>query len=1051
MDFDKHLATIFSWSQYSSLVNTFSKHEKGDCLERLTQLILITKAEYKSILKNIWWLKKDSIPAKVRKHLNLPLNDEGIDLIAESNSGDFWAIQCKFKSKNETPTYKELSTFVHLSNTYCKNLSLSLLVHTGEKGVRKRKLLGEKYSEIGLDFWLNLDYEDWTNIHKKLKGQSTRPKLRSARPHQQKAIQAAISHYNIAKESRGRLIMPCGTGKSLTAFWIANSLDAKSIIVAVPSLSLIKQTLEDWTKEFLAINETPIPDWLVICGDESTSRLDNDEFVNETYSLGIPTTTNVDEIVTFLKKKHTARKIIFTTYQSSRRLIIAANKLKFKFELAILDESHKTVGGKSKTFSALISDKDISINKRIFMTATERIVLGKNDDVYSMNDEMIYGKRFFQLSFKDAIKAVPQIICDYKILTITVTSREIKNLIDDNKLITDKSNELEDQEAQSIAAAIALRKATKAYGIKHIVSFHKGIKAAEKFTLLNNKLNQIKTDKINLPAFHISSRKSAGTRAQLIDDFKNEKSALITNARCLTEGIDIPTIDCVLFADPKQSIVDIVQAAGRALRPYPGKQFGYIMMPLIVPDNIEIEDFSNSTSFKEVVKIITALSSQDERIVEEFKLLSKEKGSKGKIIIENKIRISVPFGLSDFTKEINAKIWDKLARLNWRSFIEARKFVHTLNLKNIADWKKLSKSKEKPEDIPTYPQDIYKNEGWVSMGDWLGTGKVANKFRKFASFNDASEYVHALNLKSGAAWRKWVMSAKMPFDIPSNPNVIYKNKGWISMGDWLGSGRIAAQLMKYRDFIDAKKYANSLNLKNFSEWKKFKLLNQKPNDIPANPDQTYENKGWISWGDWLGTNVIASRLKQYRSFEEARKFVRRLKLKNNKDWKIFKISENMPVDIPANPDQTYENKGWISWGDWLGTKAISNRLREYRTFEDARKFVRRLNLKNNSEWRQFCMSEKRPANIPSKPNRIYKNCGWISLGDWLGSGTIQPKLREFDSFDKARKFVHSLNLKSETEWRKFCKSKKRPLSIPAKPSRTYNKKGWKGMSDWLGY
>ena len=160
--------------------------------------------------------------------------------------------------------------------------------------------------------------------------------------------------------------MPCGTGKSLTAFWIAYALNAKSIIVAVPSLALIKQSLEDWTREFVAHHEEPRPEWLVICSDESTAKIDdNDEFVSDAHSMGIPTTTNIEAISVFLTDHQIGRKVIFTTYQSSDKLAQAARSSKFSFDLAILDEAHKTVGVKSKTFATLLSDKNISISKRL--------------------------------------------------------------------------------------------------------------------------------------------------------------------------------------------------------------------------------------------------------------------------------------------------------------------------------------------------------------------------------------------------------------------------------------------------------------------------------------------------------------------------------------------------------------------------------------------------------------------------------------------------------------------------------------------------------------
>ena len=337
-------------------------------------------------------------------------------------------------------------------------------------------------------------------------------------------------------------------------------------------------------------------------------------------------------------------------------------KSNFSFDLAILDEAHKTVGIKSKTFATLLLDKNIQVGKRIFMTATEKIFRGDDEEVLSMDDVNTYGDLFYQLTFKEAIHANPQIICDYKVLTISVTNDEIKQLIASNRILIDDLKNLEEQESQSLASAIALRKAIQNYGIKHIISFHKNIKGANNFTKLNNTLNCGGLDNLVLSSYHISSKKSAGERARLMNDFITENPALITNARCLTEGVDIPSVDCVLFSDPKQSVIDIVQSSGRALRPFTGKEFGYIMLPMIVPDNILLEEFTNSTPFKEVIRIITALSIQDEMIAEEFRTISSGKQpTGGKIIIDGKVPLGIKLDLSDFASKISAKIWERVA------------------------------------------------------------------------------------------------------------------------------------------------------------------------------------------------------------------------------------------------------------------------------------------------------------------------------------------------------------------------------------------------------
>jgi predicted helicase len=235
---------------------------------------------------------------------------------------------------------------------------------------------------------------------------------------------------------------------------------------------LIKQAIEDWTREFVALDENPLPEWLCVCSDECAAALDEDEFVAEVYDLGFRPTTKTHEIAEFLERKGPGRRVVFVTYQSSERLAEAARKSGFTFDLAILDEAHKTAGVKDKAFATPLFDENLPVAKRLFMTATERMVRGRNDDIASMGDEAIYGPCFHELSFKDAINSDPSVISDYKIITYVVTDEEVKEFIRDNRLLMDADAHVKEQEARAVAAGIALRHAFKKHGIKHGISFH---------------------------------------------------------------------------------------------------------------------------------------------------------------------------------------------------------------------------------------------------------------------------------------------------------------------------------------------------------------------------------------------------------------------------------------------------------------------------------------------------------------------------------------------------------------------------------------------------
>ena len=983
---DKFIRQHASWGAFfaaaSALPNKSSGAlpDKGKVFERLTQLYLKTNPEYQTKLRDVWIAHVD-FPPEVREKLKLPDDDEGIDLIAETFTGEFWAIQCKFRSDTSGAlTVKELSTFTNLCFNVCHGISLAVVAHTCSKPVRKHHLLGNT-TEIGLQRWLEIDDEEWRRLRSATRSPAPPPKRRKPRDHQKAAIKAAKAHFLKGGASRGKLLMPCGTGKSLTAFWIAQALDARSILVAVPSLSLIKQSLLDWTREFIAHGE--VPEWLCVCSDETVGNLERDEFVSEVYELGIDAHTDPVEIGEFLSNNTGKRKIVFTTYQSGKVIAKAAVRTGFEFDLGIMDEAHRTVGLKGKSFAYLVSDANLPVKRRIFMTATERITRGSDDEVLSMDDPVTYGDCFYQLSFKQAIESDPPIICDYKILTVTVSDAHVRELIEQNRYVTTPDKELDEAQAQSLAAGIALQRAFADYGIKHAISFHRSIHAANDFRTQHETIS-LGSGGTPTECLHVSSRKKTGERARLMQQFRDSPSALITNARCLQEGVDIPAVDCVLFADPKQSVVDIVQAAGRAMRPYPGKKLGYIVIPIIVPRGVDFETFAETTEFRRVASVITALSTQDGRIAEEFRTIEAGSRSSGRIVeISGDVPIGFKISFAEFSERIGLKLWERIGRANWRPFLDASLYAQSLNLASKRGWQELLNQHALPSDIPSDPQKCYQGSGWAGWGDWLGTGTIAPRLRVYREFEFARAYVHALGLSGQREWYAHSMSKNLPDDIPAHPQRTYSKDGWKGWGDWLGTGRVAVQNRVFRPFIEARQYVHSLGLKSRTEWSQYHKAGNLPEDIPTAPQRTYGETGWTNMGDWLGTGRVADQLRVYRPFNDARAFARSLGLKNQAAWFAFARTKEKPDDIPVHPRQTYSDKGWKSYADWLGIRNRAPNSRNFRPFEKARSYARSLQLKSWSEWRQFCKSGKLPDDIPTSPYRNYRDEGWISMADWL--------------------------------------------------------------------
>ena len=204
-------------------------------------------------------------------------------------------------------------------------------------------------------------------------------------------------------------------------------------------------------------------------------------------------------------------------------------------------------------------------------------------------------------------------------------------------------------------------------------------------------------------------------------------------------------------------------------------------------------------------------------------------------------------------------------------------------------------------------------------------------------------------------------------------------------------------------------------------------------------------------GDWLGTARVQDQLKVFRPFKEARAFVHGLRLLKQKDWVSYCMSGNRPSDIPRNPDDLYKEKGWINWNDWLGTGPMGTRLisKNCLPYIEAKKFIHKLKLYNQKDWRMYTKSGKKPNNIPSNPAETYKNRGWSGWRDWLGTD-LKPHQSIFLPYKQARKYVVGQKIKSKTEWFAYCKSGLKPSNIPANPAGTYSANGWISWAHWLG-
>ena len=634
------------------------KKLKGDTFEQITKYYLQLAPLYNSMFQDVW--HHSEIPINIRDHLRLPNPEVGVDLIAQHFDGSFCAIQCKFhQDPGQNVSYDELSTFFSVTErdgTYEK-LSHRLICSSAIKIARRvSQLHSKKLGFICLDEYQKLDEAAFNNIHRLIQGKSARPVSFSPRAHQLRAIEKSKEYFSSPTKNKGKIIHPCGSGKSLTAYWLAETLLAKRVLIAVPSLALVKQTLSAWTREALAGGIHM--DWIAVCSDQDVAL--NDDPSCQTFDLGIAVTTDTNAVTNFLSRDSKNLKIVITTYQSGGVITSAANKIDYMFDLGIFDEAHKTAGHSSKKFSHLIKDENLKVRKKVFMTATERQFKGDTSNFLSMDDHRTYGDVIDQLSFKKALEQKPPILCDYKIITVGVTKKEIAEIFLNEELLKINGGNFSfENDASTIAALISLRKLTIERNIKHAISFHSSIKRAERFKDLNNQINATSNDFGNLNAFHVSGKNSTGERNTEINRFLNNEPSVIANARCLTEGVDIPAVDAVVFSDPKQSVIDIVQAAGRAMRTFKNKELGYIIIPVILD---EASKDAVLDSFKQIISVIAALGINDDRIIEEAKqYVSKNAKSDGGILEFVECVPSTELEFKDLVNELQIKIWDRLS------------------------------------------------------------------------------------------------------------------------------------------------------------------------------------------------------------------------------------------------------------------------------------------------------------------------------------------------------------------------------------------------------
>lgn len=663
-------------STYQAVAQT--QREKGTYFEDLICTYLRNEASYKDLYSQVW------IYADWAREQGLDARDTGIDLVAKTAGTDeYHAIQCKFYSADYRIQKSDIDSFFTASGKkpFTHRIIISTTNHWSEHAEDALQNQQPPVSKIDLSDLENSQI-DWSTYQP-----AQAPVLKSKKELRKHQIAALTGvEQGLQSAERGKLIMACGTGKTFTSLKCAEKLAGKGkrVLFLVPSLSLLSQTLTEWTQESV----TPLHSFAV-CSDSDVGKKrkkDDDIVQTFTHELRYPATTDAARLAQEMSKRHDSQhmSVVFSTYHSIE-VISKAQQLHHlaDFDLIICDEAHRTTGATfddadESKFVKVHDAEFIKASKRLYMTATPRIyadvtkAIAEKDNIAlcSMDDEALYGKELYVISFSEAVKQ--NLLVDYKVIVLAIDEAHVSQKL--QKLLADENNQLKvDDAAKIIGCWKALSKqgsaedlSDDAYPMRRAVAFCQVIEPAN-----NPKTHKVSSKNIasmfkavvdayqeQEPDTAISAADALHCEAEHIDGSMNasEKEAklnwlkaatpdntcrILSNVRCLSEGVDVPALDAVLFLTPRNSQVDVVQSVGRVMRLAEGKKRGYIVLPVVIPAGVEPHKaLDDNKTYKVVWQVLQALRAHDDRfdaMINKLDLIGKDTSKMEVIAITDKI------------------------------------------------------------------------------------------------------------------------------------------------------------------------------------------------------------------------------------------------------------------------------------------------------------------------------------------------------------------------------------------------------------------------------
>lgn len=645
-------------------INTVSndvQRERGTLFEKLTLAYLKNEPTYKALYQNVWLL------SEVPESYGIPKKDTGVDLVAEQKNGDLVAIQAKFYTNKVGKS--EINSFVaELGKSYYQrglivstmddwNSNARETIDQNEKGIEIIGLSDLRNSQID---WSQFNFERPENVVVK--------KPKKLRDYQQTAKENALAHFK--ENDRGQLIMAPGTGKTFTSLKISEALSKDKngpfkVLYLVPSIQLLTQTLRGWNND----TELTITSMAVTSDRDASRGTDGTEDIKAS-DIGYPATTSSKKILQNWHDfeslpKQTDMLVVFSTYQSIE-VIGEAQKEGFpEFDFIISDEAHRTTGAheaakEASAFSKVHSNNNVKGLKRMYQTATPKIygesakknAKDKSILLSSMDDESKYGEVFFRMGFGQAVSR--DILTDYKVMVLAVDEAAIQK--DMQRTLADPENGLNIDDVGRIVGIWNGMMRRNGYKnpiknspydgapLERAIAFTRTIEESKKVSsqfeeVVNEYISEaIEDESIHLSMRHADGKMNALQKGEILDWLADpnkpaDEARIVSNVRFLTEGIDIPTLDAVIFLSPKKSQVDIVQAVGRIMRKAEGKDYGYIILPIVIPTGEKPETIlDNNKNYETVWQVINALRSVDERFEAMIDKLNMAKPKQLKVI-----------------------------------------------------------------------------------------------------------------------------------------------------------------------------------------------------------------------------------------------------------------------------------------------------------------------------------------------------------------------------------------------------------------------------------